>query len=250
MRRAQVMHYFSGRLWQIILVIAVIVFARTIAAAVPPPDHGKTAAALLRNKMIVMRKLHTWRAAFVCEKHLAVLQKPFISSGIMAIARPDKVRFATQKPYRSSVILTGSHIYLRSQTNHRWHKAGLSRSKSLGYIMGQLAQWSLGHVHRLGKEYRISYVIAAFPIRPATAPQHRTATQKATGKCTLFTLVPRKGILSKAIRNLQLGFAWHSSRLVYISIHQVTGDATQYWLYKQEKNPPLPTNYFKPTGPP
>lgn len=250
MRRAQVMHYFSGRLWQIILVIAVSLSVRITAAAVPRPDHGKTAADLLRSKMIVMRKLHTWRAAFVCEKHLAVLRRPFISSGIIAIARPNKVRFATQKPYRSSVILAGNHIYLRSQTNHRWHKADPSRSQSLGYIMGQLAQWSLGHVHRLGKDYRISYVIAAFPIRPATGPQHRTATQKAASKCPLFTLVPRKGILSKAIRNLQLGFARHSSRLVYIAIHQVTGDATQYWLYKQEKNPSLPTEYFKPTGSP
>lgn len=249
MRRAQVMLCFSGRLWQIPLLIAVIVSAGAAADAVSAPARVN-AVARLGNKMTVMRKLHTWRAAFVCEKHLAVLRHPFISSGILAIARPDMVRFATQKPYRSSVILTADHIYLRGQTNHRWHKAKPSRGKSLGYIMAQLAQWSLGRVHDLGKDYRISFAISALPIRPAAGRQRRARSQKAADKCTLFKLVPRRGILARAIRNLQLGFAPHSSRLVYIAIQQVNGDATQYWLYKQEKNPPLPTNYFKPTGSP
>ncbi len=248
MRRAQGMRYVFSGLWRIVVIMATVLPASGNAAAVPATNQGN-AAARLRSKMIVMRKLHTWRAEFVCEKHLSVLRQPFISSGILAIARPDKVRFATRKPYRSSVILTGNHIYLRSQTNHRWHKADPSRSKSLGYIMGQLAQWSLGHVHRLGKDYRISCAIAALQIRPATGPpRHRS--HKVAVMRTLFTLVPRRGILAKAIRNLQLGFARHSSRLVYIAIHQVTGDATLYWLYKQEMNPPIRPNYFKPTGSP
>ena len=249
MRRAQVMRYLSSRVWQISLLLIAAILSAGGTVAAPASNQGQTAGGRLRNKMIAMRKLHTWRAEFVCEKHLSVLRQPFISSGILAIARPDKVRFATRKPYRSSVILTGNNIYLRSQTNHRWHKADPSRSKSLGYIMGQLAQWSLGHVHRLGKDYRISCAIAALPIRPATGPpRHRS--HKVAVMRTLFTLVPRRGILAKAIRNLQLGFARHSSRLVYIAIHQVTGDATLYWLYKQEMNPPIRPNYFKPTGSP
>ncbi len=249
MRRAQGMRYVFSGLWRIVVIMATVLPASGNAAAVPATNQGN-AAARLRSKMIVMRKLHTWRAEFVCEKRLAVLRQPFISAGILAIGRPDNVRFATQKPYRSTVILTGNHIYLRSQTNRRWHKADPSRSKSLGFIMGQLAQWSLGHVGRLGKEYRISYAMSALRIRPVTGPRRRSRPQKTAPTRIVFTLVPRRGILSKAIRNLQLGFARHSSRLVYIAIHQVTGDATVYWLYKQEKNPPLPANYFKPTGSP
>ncbi len=249
MRRAQGMRYVFSGLWRIVVIMATVLPASGNAAAVPATNQGN-AAAHLRSKMIVMRKLHTWRAKFVCEKRLAVLRQPFISSGILAIGRPDNVRFATRKPYRSTVILTGNHIYLRSQTNRRWHKADPSRSKSLGFIMGQLAQWSLGHVGRLGKEYRISYAMSALRIRPVTGPRRRSRPQKTAPTRIVFTLVPRRGILSKAIRNLQLGFARHSSRLVYIAIHQVTGDATVYWLYKQEKNPPLPANYFKPTGSP
>ncbi len=226
--------------------VAMAVFLlHTSARPKPQP-----AAATLIRKISAMRQVDSWRANFICEKRLAVLQHPFISSGVMAIARPDHVRFDTLKPYHSCIILAGRMVYLRGQTNRHWHTAALSRAQAISLIMDQMADWALGHTTGLQQNYRITRHVAAEPPQP-DAGGGKTAKTKPSGRlCTFFTLNPRKGLPGRVVTHLTLGFIRHSARLVFFAIDQKNGDRQQYWIKAAQLNPHLPANYFKPAGRP
>ena len=241
-----------SRVCQVVLVLLAgfAVVPVVLSAVRTAPRKTSSGASLLGAKIAAMRRVHTWRAAFVCEKKLAILRHPFVSSGVMAIARPDRVRFATLRPYVSCIILAGNHIFMRSQTSRHWRKAGLSRRQSLGYIMRQLALWSLGHARHIRRDYQVSLARTAWPSAPSNFHIQHARTERPSVAGTVFTLIPRSKVLAQAVRNIQLGFAPHSSKLAFIQIQAVKGDSTRYWLSRQEINPKLPRGYFKPGGAP
>ena len=231
---------------KVLLSTAVGVFFFTTTAWAKP----QTAATALINKISAMRHVKSWRANFICEKRLAVLRHPFISSGVMAVARPDHVRFDTRTPYRSCVILSGNTVFLRGQTNRHWHAAGQGRAQAIGLIMDQMAAWALGRTGSLQRNYRITGKSAAEPSPPEAVGNNPAKKGTAVRMCTFFTLIPRHGLAGRAISRLTLGFLRHSARLAYFAIYQKNGDRQMYWIRAAEINPRLPANYFKPAGPP
>ena len=214
--------------------------------------------------LAAMGKVKSIQSAFVCEKKLQVLQKPFFSRGIFTIARPLRVRFQTNWPYRSCYILNGRDIDMRNESDSRWSAGTVNSHPTIGIIMRQFAAWSLGNAEKVSAQYQITMKSALRPVptipdavRSAPSANHGAANPSGV---RLFTLLPRRGVLKRAIREIQLGFtarpANHRHRssmplseLRFIRIVSKNGDTSSFWLLHTTLNPRLTSHCFAPVGP-
>ncbi len=213
--------------------------------------------------LAAMRHVKSIQSAFVCEKKLRILRKPFLSRGIITIARPRKVRFQTLRPYRSCYILHGQNIYMRNESDAHWRSATVDSQPAVGMIMRQFAAWSLGNAEKVAAEYQISMKQALRPMPRIPRGSARTSvrsTESHAVKCILFTLRPRRGVLKQAIKNIQLGFSPHATakgpatragsyRVTFIGIITRNGDQSLFWLRQTRVNIHLKSRCFSPVGP-
>jgi outer membrane lipoprotein-sorting protein len=216
---------------------------------------AKPADQMLARNIAAMRGVRAIRVNFRCEKKLQVLKRPFVSGGVITIARPNQVRFQTISPYLSCYILTGRKVFSRNQTDRHWHTARLDRQESLAMIMRQFALWSLGKQRNIGKDYSVTMTRTALPPPPrlSGAPPgepSRRALPAPSREVELFTLTPRNSLLAKAIRTVQLGFPPQSPHLIFIRIASRHDNQSLYWFDHLRMNPHLPASCFKPVGPP
>ncbi len=202
-----------------------------------------------------MHAVRAIRVNFRCEKKLQVLKRPFVSEGVITIARPNQVRFQTIRPYLSCYILTGHKVFSRNQTDRHWHTAQLDRRESLVMVMRQFAFWSLGKQRSIGKDYSVTMTRAALPPPPrlsgaqAGEPSRRTLPAPSRA-VELFSLTPRDSLLAKMIQRVQLGFPPKSPHLIFIRITSRHDNQSLYWFDHLRMNPHLPATCFKPAGPP
>ena len=220
-----------------------------------------------RNELVktlaAMGKLKSIQSAFVCEKKLQILRKPFFSRGMMTIARPRHVRFETVWPYRSCYILNGQSIYMRNESDSHWRAGTVDSQPAIGIIMRQFAAWSLGNAEKVSAEYQISMKRAVrlmphIPHAPDKAPVN--VQQSHAVKLSLFTLRPRRGVLKQAIQEIQLGFALLANvdkptdharhyHLIFIRIVSKNGDQSLFSLRHTKVNLRLNPHSFTPVGP-
>ncbi len=239
---------------------------RTVAPNSPAPSP----AATLARRLGELRYVHALRLHFICAKKLPILKRPFISEGLVIIARPDRVRFQTERPYRSCYILTGATVFSRNQTDRHWRRTRWTRQPTLAAILRRFATWSLGQPRHIGTHYAVTVSHVMPPVAPrfpaagadqtagavrATASASRPASAAPSGaarphRLTLFTLRPRQAALAQAVRAVQLGFPRHSPYLTFLRIISRRDDQSIYWFDHFVVNPPVASGYFAPVGPP
>ena len=236
-------------------------------SVLPPLAHagaanGGAARKQLVNVLAGMKSVQAIQSAFLCEKKLQVLRKPFFSKGIITIARPSRVRFATIWPYRSCYILNGRHLDMRNESNAHWSTSSVDSQPAIGIMMQQFAAWSLGNVGNVSRQYQVRFQKAPRPV-PKDAPAGVVSVnhKKTPPDLELFTLRPLGGLLKEAIREIQLGFAASTQKvtvghqagpeqLKYIRIVAKNSDQSMFWLRHTRLNPRLAPKSFAPVGPP
>ena len=226
-----------------------------------PSAPGAANGELVRT-LAAMRFVKSIQSAFLCEKKLRVLRKPFFSKGIITIARPRQVRFETIWPYRSCYILNGRHIDMRNESNSHWRTGSVDSQPAIGMMMRQFAAWSLGNIGKVSRKYQVSVRRATRRV-PQDAPAGSPSSNHKPTRLTLelFTLRPLSGVLKEAIHEIQLGFATSAGHgaarrqaaakpLKYIRIVAKNGDQSIFWLRRTQVNPQLKPKCFAPVGPP
>ncbi len=222
--------------------------------------NGSAAQSQLVKTLAAMRDVKSIRSVFLCEKKLQVLRKPFFSKGIITIARPSRVRFETNWPYRSCYILNGRHIDMRNESNSHWRTGSVDSQPAIGIMMRQFAAWSLGNTGKVSRQYQVSVRRAKRPV-PKDAPAGSITHKKTRPTLELFTLRPPGRVLKEAIREIQLGFAVSAGSgsaghqagakpLKYIRIVAKNGDQSIFWLRRTQLNRQLKPQCFAPAGPP
>src|SRR4051794_8412650 len=90
-----------------------IVVGLCLAGAAAP--EGEEALKGLEGHLAQMKEVKTLAVRFVCEKRLAMLETPLVSSGRLWIRKDEKgggaVRFGTDRPYVSELILAEGKVY-------------------------------------------------------------------------------------------------------------------------------------------
>ena len=211
------------------------------ASASPPSE-------LLVKNLSSMQNVESVRLTFVSEKKLQVLDKPFISGGVIIIARPDQVRFQTDWPYRSCYILHAGKVFSRNQTDAQWRSADLDRAQAIQTILDQFASWALDKTGDIAGDYTVTMARSQLESQPASAAGRPTAAVQPA-IVDLFTLIPRDPVVAKAVTQIELGFSLQTHQLIFIAIVSADGDQSSFWFDQIDVNPHLTATCFEPAGP-
>ncbi len=150
-------------------VVAVGMICMGIArGSVPTATAAASGEALgaLQKHLGVLKGVNTLEAKFVCEKRLAMLDSPLVSSGRLWIRKGsgkgeggvggNAVRFSTETPYESELILAEGKAYGRSQHETEWAINSQSARPGLTAVMQQLGGWSTGDAGNLTDFYAVT----------------------------------------------------------------------------------------------
>ncbi len=214
-------------------------FASGLAAA--DADAAKSLAAEWEG----LNGVKTLEARFVCEKNLAALETPLHSEGRVWIQKGENgkegsVRFSTEKPYVSELILTDGKVFARSQHETEWSKTNQSSRPGLTAVMSQLGGWSMGDAGKIGEMYSVS--------RGDPVPPMPGAASNAPQDVDVFVLAPTNKDLVKAVKRVTIAVDRGLHTLRYVEIITQQADSTRYWFYDVHTNVMLPADVFKPDG--
>ena len=210
-------------------------------AAVPDPLQQLSA------HWAALKDVKTLSARFVCEKNLAALETPLNSEGRLWILKKDAdkdngaVRFSTETPYISELILADGKVFARSQHEEEWTKTNQASRPGLTAVMGQLGGWSTGDTSKIADMYAVTI---GDPANIPPAPGAKTERRPIDA----FLLTPTNKDLAKAVKQVTLALDSTSHYLYFIEITTQQDDITRYWFVDVQTNSPLPTDVFKPDG--
>ncbi|MGN6370609.1 MAG: LolA family protein [Phycisphaerae bacterium] len=192
-----------------------------------------------------LKDVKTLEAHFVCEKNLAALETPLHSEGRVWIrkgedAKEGAVRFSTEKPYVSELILADGKVYARSQHETEWTKTGQASRPGLTAVMSQLGGWSTGNAAKISDMYTVS--------RGSAVPPMPDASTAASPGVDVFILTTANKDLAKAVKQVTIAVDRAAHTLRFVEILTQQGDATRYWFYDVHTNVTLPADIFKPDG--
>jgi outer membrane lipoprotein-sorting protein len=220
------------------LVVLAAVAWMCMGQALPSED----ALAQLAAHWAGLDEVHSLTARFVCEKELAALDTPLRSEGRLWIGKgkEEGVRFSTEKPYVSELILTGGKVYGRSQHETEWTKTTQAARPGLTAVMGQLGGWSTGDTSQIAAMYSVAKGGAEIPKMPGVVQG-----DVPEGAVDVFVLTPTNVDLAKAVKRVTLAVDQKTNVLRYIEIVTAQNDATRYWFFDVKLNGELPAGVFK-----
>jgi outer membrane lipoprotein-sorting protein len=154
------------------------------------------------------------------------------------------VRFLTEKPYVSDLILVKGKVFVRSQHETQWTKTEQSGRPGLTTVMAELGGWSTGEAGKMAEQYTVTPGAAAeVPEAPGGVA---AATQPAKSELQVFVLTPMNKDLLKAVKRITVAIDAQSHHLVFLEILTAQDDATRYWFYDVKDNPSLESDVFSP----
>jgi hypothetical protein len=204
-----------------------------------------------------LRGINTLEVQFACEKRLALLDSPLVSSGRLWIrgGHDGAVRFSTQKPYVSELILVDGKVHARSQHEITWTTTNQAARPGLTAVMLQLGGWSTGQGAGLTEMYAVTR--AANTAKLPTPPEQAGKAGMAAGAepAELFVLTPVNKDLAIAVKRVTVAMVAGEgdkriSRLAFLEIVTAQDDVTRYWFFGGQVNAALPADVFKPAGGP
>ncbi|HUO07458.1 MAG TPA: outer-membrane lipoprotein carrier protein LolA [Phycisphaerae bacterium] len=191
-----------------------------------------------------LKDVRTLSLRFFCEKDLAALETPLQSGGRVWIRKGENgqegaVRFSTEMPYISELILTDGKVYARSQHETDWTKTNQSSRPGLTAVMRQLGGWATGNASAIEDMYSVSRGDGVPAMPGAKDPE---------SNFDVFILTPSNKDLAKSVKRVTLGIDRTQHTLHYIEILTQQDDATKYWFFDVKANAELPPGVFKPDG--
>jgi len=90
------------------------------------------------------QSVNTIRAEFVQEKHLPILARPLISSGVFIYRRPDALRWEYRHPVRSILLVDGASAKRMIQSGGQMVEDRGAQLQSMAFVMSQIASWMSG----------------------------------------------------------------------------------------------------------
>ncbi len=212
----------------------------------------------LEAHVAAMKDVRTLEMEFVCEKRLAMLEEPLVSSGRLWIRKGggnagNAVRFSTEKPYVSEVILAGGKMHVRSQHEQKWTTTDQSARPGLAVVMMQLGGWSTGEAGKLGETYGVSRARESVPDAPKAADVAGTQLAMKADGLDVYDLVPLQKDLAAVVRRVRVAMERQTHKLAFIEIESrgqggdaAGGDVTRYWFLDAKINAALPEGVFDP----
>ena len=95
-------------------------------------------------------KVESISASFVQEKHLAILQKPLVSKGLLLFQKPDALRWEYQTPIASILMSYQGNTVRYLKQNNSYIKDVGSHIQVMQIVLGEISNWLAGRFNEGG----------------------------------------------------------------------------------------------------
>ncbi len=152
------------------LVFALVILSGGFAGPVRAAD--ETLDAFLQRLTAQSASVSSFQCDFRQERHLAIFAKPVIFTGLLAMVRPDRLRWEFTDPIPSTLIFAGDRG-MRCGGTAVPQQFDLAADPVMGTVARQLRAWVGGDYGSLGDLYRMELLdgpgLLLFPLDPAMA---------------------------------------------------------------------------------
>lgn len=192
------------------MLLVALPLAHTAELVLTPVANPAPILADLQRKMSTLTSVYL---EFEQERHLALFNEPLKSQGVMAIDRPDLIRWETTAPYQS--ILLGSHksVAQFEQVEGQWKKLKLGFPQMLKRVMEQMSLMHQGKLDALTADFTLSF---------------------ATGSVAVVTMVPKDKDVRTMLASLEIRMEPDFSATREVVMNEPGGDKTRI-LFRREK---------------
>lgn len=185
---------------------AVALAAPAPQEAVPLPPRALAGAArdsFLDRVEERMAKVESVVATFEQDVHLALFSDTVRTSGVLLFRRPDRLRWETQAPFRSALVVAGAEVakFEWSESGRRKLELGWSAG-AVGVAMERIRDWFRGRFDRTGKEYELEAY---------DGPEPR------------LVLKPRAGSLGPSLLAIDVVFAAELDAIASVTLREASG---------------------------
>ncbi len=204
----------------VFLLLASLPLARTAEPALIAVANPAPILADLQRKMSTLTSVYL---EFEQERHLALFSEPLKSQGVMAIDRPDLIRWETTAPYQS--ILLGSHksVAQFEQVEGQWKKLKLGFPQMLKRVMEQMSLMHQGKLDALTADFTLSV---------------------ATGSVAVVTMVPKDKDMRTMLASLEIRMEPDFSATREVVMNEPGGDKTRILFRREKRGVKFPTGTF------
>lgn len=200
-----------------------------LAQPAAKPLQGEARKALLARIEKTMASARQVAARFVQDKQLKLFGDTVRSSGWIAFARPDHLRWEIRSPFRSLLIVTGRQVAKFEFRGKKRRKLELGRGGELILmVMSQIRDWFRGDFGASQKVYRLE-LFAGPPAR--------------------IVLRPKDGSLQKNLDSITLHLAKDLRSVERVRILEKGGDQTWMRFGPPLLDPKLPEACFDTEAP-
>ena len=129
-------------------------------------------------------RMETLRAEFVQEKHLAILDRPIVLTGLLFMEKPDLFAWHVEHPLRYSMVIEGEVLRQWDEDTDQVHKISLGKNPAFKMVIQQMRDWFSGSYRPMLAEYTVS-VFENDPIALAFVPLDSALARQVIERVTI-----------------------------------------------------------------
>ncbi|MFT7670050.1 MAG: outer membrane lipoprotein-sorting protein [Planctomycetota bacterium] len=158
-------------------------------------------------------------ATFEQEKHLALFKEPLLSEGQLLFSVPDHLRWESNKPFRSVLIVSGDQVAKFEKKGPLWRKLKQDRQAELVLIvMDNIRSWFRGEFNQTKGGFWVE--IAREP-RP------------------MIVMRPKDKLMARTLDKIELLLSENLTHVERVTISEASGDKTVMKFTQIERAPSL-----------
>jgi len=159
-------------------------------------------------------------AEFVQEKHMRILVRPLVSSGVFYFQAPASLRWEYQKPLNNILIMHGNRIERYVVTEDGIVKESGGNLQAMQVVLEQISQWLGGR----------------FDENPMFSAQLESGSK--------IILAPKEEAFAKMIQRIELGLSQRAGVIDTVTIYETDESFTRLVFTNTVLNKPLDTALF------
>jgi len=211
--------------WILAIISAAFMTAYTAEAPLRPVTDPAPILQDLNRKMSALDSVYF---EFTQERHLKLFAEPLKSEGVMAIQRPDEIRWETTSPFQS--ILMGNHdsVAQFEKEDGQWKKLKLGFPQMLRRVMEQMSLMHQGKMEALTADFNISV---------------------ATGAVAVVTLKPKDESVRSVLSSLEIHMTPEFTTTREVVMNEPNGDLTRILFHEEHRDAKFPPGTFDQNKP-
>ncbi len=155
------------------IIASVLAAAAVLASLVPCGAQGSRPGAdgFLDKVKAAMASVKTTRGTFKQTKKLAIFDDKVESDGAFAIQRPDRLRWAVERPFRSILVIAGDRGARWNETRKAVERFSVAEKPGIDVAVKQLFMWYAGRYETAADQFDLA--IDAAGRRIAMTPKNK-----------------------------------------------------------------------------